>query len=340
MPRGLNTELLQDFQAPLQTWHEDCNIPYTTSRLIGKRKAMKDIFRKTIKKSLTLKGIGLHSGKMVTLKLHPAEAGTGLVFFLYRGASKVRIPISLDHVVDTSNATTIGDGGSNRVQTIEHLLAAIYTLGITDCILEIDSVEVPIMDGSAGPFWEGIRSVGVQELSETIEPIRISHPMWVVDGDKYLVMLPADELKVTYNIDFNHPLLKGQSYTTKLDESILSEDILPARTFGFLKDVEALQSRGLALGGSLDNAVVLTDDGYLNESLRFENECVRHKILDLVGDLAVMGRPFFGHLIASKAGHALDISLAKCIMSKVTGDELTHFKSKRVPLFSKKEANS
>lgn len=193
------------------------------------------------------------------------------------------------------------------------------------------------MDGSSLPFWEGIRSSGIKELEETIEPIRISHPMWVVDGDKYLVMLPSDELKVTYNIDFNHPLLRGQSYTTKLDENILGEDILPARTFGFLKDVEALQSRGLALGGSLDNAVVLTDDGYLNESLRYENECVRHKILDLVGDLAVMGRPFLGHLIASKAGHALDISLAKCIMSKVTGDELTSFKSKRVPLFSKSE---
>ncbi|TGN08446.1 UDP-3-O-acyl-N-acetylglucosamine deacetylase [Leptospira ilyithenensis] len=298
---------------------------------------MNTIHRKTIKESLTLKGIGLHSGKTVTLRLHPAPANTGLVFFLYRGINKIRIPISLDHVVDTSNATTIGDGSSNRIQTIEHLLAAVHTLGITDCILEIDAVEVPIMDGSSLPFWEGIRSSGIKELEETIEPIRISHPMWVVDGDKYLVMLPSDELKVTYNIDFNHPLLRGHSYTTKLDETILGEDILPARTFGFLKDVEALQARGLALGGSLDNAVVLTDDGYLNESLRYENECVRHKILDLVGDLAVMGRPFYGHLIASKAGHALDISLAKCIMSKVTGDELTSFKSKRVPLFTKSE---
>ncbi|TGN18720.1 UDP-3-O-acyl-N-acetylglucosamine deacetylase [Leptospira idonii] len=299
---------------------------------------IQQIHRKTIKSSITLKGIGLHSGKTVTLRLHPAEAGTGLIFFLYKGLSKVRIPVSLDHVVDTSNATTIGDGGSNRIQTIEHLLAAVHTLGITDCILEIDAVEVPIMDGSSAPFWEGIRSAGIQELEETIEPIRIANPMWVVDGDKYLVMLPSDELKVTYNIDFNHPLLRGQSYTTTLNENILSEDILPARTFGFLKDVEALQARGLAMGGSLDNAVVLTDDGYLNESLRYENECVRHKILDLIGDLAVMGRPFYGHLIASKAGHALDISLAKCIMSQVTGDELTKFKSKRVPLFSKKEA--
>lgn len=296
------------------------------------------IYRKTLKSSITLKGIGLHSGKTVTLKLHPAEAGTGLIFFLYRGSQKVRIPVSLDHVVDTSNATTIGDGGSNRVQTIEHLLAALHSLGITDCVLEIDSVEVPIMDGSSLPFVEGVRAAGIQTLNETIEPITIQNPMWVVDGDKYLVMLPSDELKVTYSIDFNHPLLRGQSYTTTLDESILSTDILPARTFGFLKDVEALQARGLAMGGSLDNAVVLTDDGYLNESLRYENECVRHKILDLVGDLAVMGRPFRGHLIASKAGHALDISLAKCIMSQFTGNELTQYKSRRIPLFSKKGA--
>ncbi len=207
------------------------------------------IYRKTLKSSITLKGIGLHSGKTVTLKLHPAEDGTGLIFFLYRGSQKVRIPVSLDHVVDTSNATTIGDGGSNRVQTIEHLLAALHSLGITDCVLEIDSVEVPIMDGSSLPFVEGVRAAGVQTLNETIEPITIQNPMWVVDGDKYLVMLPSDELKVTYSIDFNHPLLRGQSYTTTLDESILSTDILPARTFGFLKDVEALQARGLAMGG-------------------------------------------------------------------------------------------
>ena len=296
------------------------------------------IHRKTIQNSITLRGIGVHSGKMVTLRLHPAEANTGLIFYLYKGTQKIRIPVSLDHVVDTSNATTIGDGSSNRVQTIEHLLAAVHTLGITDCIFEIDSVEVPIMDGSSLPFWEGIRSAGIRVLDETIEPITIANPIWVVDGDKYLVMLPSDELKVTYIIDFNHPLLRGQSYTTTLDESILGTDILPARTFGFLKDVEALQARGLAMGGSLDNAVVLTDDGYLNDTLRYDNECVRHKILDLIGDLAVMGRPFRGHLIASKAGHALDISLAKCIMSQVTGNELTQFKSKRIPLFSKKQA--
>lgn len=270
------------------------------------------------------------------MKIHPALAGNGIIFHQIRQLHKAIIPVSLDHVVDTSNATTIGDGGSNRVQTIEHMLAALHTLGITDADIEINSFEVPIMDGSAKPFMDAVLSAGITAHSETITPITVSTPIWVVDGDKYLVMLPSDELKVTYSIDFQHPLLRGQSFTTKLDETILTEEILPARTFGFLKDVEALQARGLALGGSLDNAVVLTEEGYLNENLRYENECVRHKILDLVGDLAVMGRPFRGHLIASKAGHALDISLAKCIMSKVTGDELSHFKSKRIPLSARK----
>ncbi len=299
---------------------------------------MEQIHRKTLSQSIVLQGIGLHSGKTVTMKIHPALAGNGIIFHQMRQLHKAIIPVSLDHVVDTSNATTIGDGGSNRVQTIEHMLAALHTLGITDADIEINSFEVPIMDGSAKPFMEAVLSAGITEHSETVTPITVSTPIWVVDGDKYLVMLPSDELKVTYSIDFQHPLLRGQSFTTKLNETILTEEILPARTFGFLKDVEALQARGLALGGSLDNAVVLTEEGYLNENLRYENECVRHKILDLIGDLAVMGRPFRGHLIASKAGHALDISLAKCIMSKVTGDELSHFKSKRIPHSARKRA--
>lgn len=288
---------------------------------------MEPFHRKTVQKSFHTKGIGLHSGKTVHLGLHPAEPGTGLLFHQYQGIHKSTIPVSLDYVTDTSNATTIGDGSGNRVQTIEHLLAALYTQGITDLHLEIDSYEVPIADGSARPFWEAVSEAGVQVLDETIEPISISSPIWVVEGDKYLVILPSEELKVTYSIDFPHPLLRGQSFTTVLDSETLARDILPARTFGFLKEVESLQSRGLALGGSLENAVVLTEDSYLNDSLRFENECVRHKILDLVGDLAVLGRPFRGHLIASKAGHALDISLARCIRSKVEGDELKSRKS-------------
>ncbi|GBF37771.1 UDP-3-O-[3-hydroxymyristoyl] N-acetylglucosamine deacetylase [Leptospira johnsonii] len=293
--------------------------------------------RKTLKETVRIKGIGLHSGKEVNLVGHPAPAGTGIVFEYRKGEDKASIPVELSNVVDTSNATTLGDG-LHRVQTVEHLMAAVFSVGITDMILEIDSVEVPIMDGSSLPFLEAFESTGYTEFEERIDPIYVKNPMWVVDGDKYLVILPSETWKVTYTIDFPHPLLKGQNITIDLDRDILKNEILPARTFGFLKDVEALQARGLAMGGSLDNAIVLTQDGYLNESLRYENECVRHKILDLVGDLSIAGRPIIGHYLASKAGHALDVSMAKLVMSSVTGNELGKYKSRRIPLFNRKAA--
>jgi len=261
--------------------------------------------------------------------LIPAEAHTGLIFICNVRNKKSIIPVSLNYVVDTSNAVTLGDG-FRIVQTVEHLMAALFTRGITDLIMEIDSSEIPIMDGSSRPFLEAIDSIGVTEFTDVVDPIRITTPVWVVDGDKYIVILPSETLKVTYNIHFNHPLLRGQSITMDLDEKILSSEILPARTFGFLRDVEALQARGLALGGSLDNAIVLSEDGYLNESLRFENECIRHKVLDLIGDLSIVGRPIIGHILASKAGHALDVSMGKLIMSRITGDEVSKFKSKRI----------
>ncbi len=279
------------------------------------------IHRKTLKDTVSLKGLGLHSGATVHLNIHPAEPGTGIQFYYPENRRFVRIPVSIDSVIDTENAVTVGKDGV-RIQTIEHLMAAIYCLGITDARLEIDGKEVPIMDGSSRPFLEAMQDSGLEEFPQTVEPIEITHPIWVVEGDKYLVLLPSADWKVTYSIDFNHPLLRGQTLHMELDQDVLSREILPARTFGFLKDVEYLQSRGLALGGSLDNAVVLTEDSYLNDSLRFENECIRHKVLDLIGDLAIMGRPFKGHLIASKAGHSLDISLARCILQQEENNEL------------------
>jgi UDP-3-O-[3-hydroxymyristoyl] N-acetylglucosamine deacetylase len=290
---------------------------------------MNTINRKTLQSEVLVKGIGLHSGKQVSLRLIPAEVNTGLIFIHNVKNKKSIIPVSLNYVVDTSNAVTLGDG-MRIVQTVEHILAALHTRGITDLIMEIDSNEIPIMDGSSREFIKLIDSVGLKTYKEEVEPIRIQNPIWVVDGDKYLVVLPSDTLKVTYHIDFKHPLLKGQSITMDLNEEVMVNEILPARTFGFLRDVEALQSRGLALGGSLENAIVLTDDGYLNTDLRYENECVRHKVLDLIGDLSIIGRPILGHIIASKAGHALDVSMGKLIMSKITGDEITKFKSKRI----------
>jgi UDP-3-O-[3-hydroxymyristoyl] N-acetylglucosamine deacetylase len=182
------------------------------------------------------------------------------------------------------------------------------------------------MDGSAKPFVDAILSHGMKISDVPNPPLKFEHPLWVVDGDKYLILLPGEGLKVTYHIDFPHPLLKGQTVTMNLDPDTVLKEILPARTFGFLKDVESLQSRGLALGGSIDNAVVLTDSGFLNDSLRYENECVRHKVLDLIGDLALVGRPLTGHLIAYKAGHALDVSLARCIQEKIAQQESTNIR--------------
>ncbi|MCP5511800.1 MAG: UDP-3-O-acyl-N-acetylglucosamine deacetylase [Leptospiraceae bacterium] len=285
--------------------------------------------RKTLKQETIITGTGLHSGKKVTMRLLPAPSGTGIVFIPNSSSfKKFRIEAVLENVVDTSNAVTLGDG-VHVIQTVEHLMAALHSRGISDLIIEIDSLEIPIMDGSALPFLEALPKSNLHEFDESIEPIRVQNPVWVVDGDKYLVILPSDTLKVTYHIDFNHPLLRGQSLSTEIDTEFFEKEILPARTFGFLRDVKALQAKGLALGGSLENAIVLSDDGYLNDSLRFENEFVRHKILDLIGDLSIIGRPIVGHIIASKAGHALDISMGKLLMSKVSGDEISKFKSRR-----------
>jgi UDP-3-O-[3-hydroxymyristoyl] N-acetylglucosamine deacetylase len=293
--------------------------------------------RKTIKKEINISGTGLHSGKQVSMRLFPAPSNSGIVFIPNSSSfKKFRIPVALENVVDTSNAVTLGDG-VNSIQTVEHLLAALHTRGISDLIIEIDSLEIPIMDGSAKPFMEAIPVSQIHEYEESIEPIIVKNPVWVIDGDKYLVILPNDTLKVTYHIDFNHPLLRGKSLTTEINSDFMENEILPARTFGFLRDVKALQSRGLALGGSLDNAIVLSDDGYLNESLRFENEFVRHKILDLIGDLSIIGRPIQGHILASKAGHALDVSMGKLLLSKISGDEISNFKSRRVYRSNKRQ---
>lgn len=203
--------------------------------VIGNRefKTMKEIlYRRSIQDTVRIKGIGLHSGKEVNLTAHPAPSGTGIVFEYRKGLEKASISAELSNVVDTSNATTLGDG-IHKIQTVEHLLAAVYALGLTDLILEIDAVEVPIMDGSSLPFLQALESAGIIEYPEIVEPIYIQSPLWVVDGDKYLVLLPSDELKVTYTIDFNHPLLKGQSITVSLDREKIKQEILPARTFGF-----------------------------------------------------------------------------------------------------------
>ena len=295
------------------------NMDWATGR-IGK------VSRHTVAKPVRISGTGLHSGNIVKLEIKPAVNG-GLVFQNSKDRS-IQIPVSPFYVTETLQAVRLSSKNW-KVQTVEHLLAALAALGITDALLELDSNEIPILDGSAQPFIEAIETSGIVDLGINVEPITLTSAVWVVDGDKYLVALPDNKFSVTYGVDFKHPLLRGQSIHMELDSPSFMKEIGSARTFGFLKDVEEMKARGLVMGGSLENAVVLTEDGYLNDSLRFENECIRHKVLDLVGDLYLMGRPIQAHVIASRAGHALDVSLAKKIMTQVALDELAARKARK-----------
>ncbi len=271
--------------------------------------------RVSLRSELKLEGTGIHSGNKVRLKIIPAPFHTGIIF---RNAHKAKEEILLSpfSVIDTLNAVTLGSG-SWQVQTVEHLLAALYSARITDAIVELDSVEMPIMDGSAYPFYEAIQQTGVLSGGERIEPIHINTAIWIVQRDKFVMAIPQEKgqenLSIHYSIDYDHPLLRNQNFFIECDkEDSIAQNILPARTFGFLRDIEKMQAQNLIKGASLENAVVLTNDGYKG-SLRFQNECIRHKILDLLGDLYLLGRPLSCHLIASKAGHAIDVALAKMI---------------------------
>ncbi len=276
--------------------------------------------RSTVAETVSFTGTGIHTAGQTTLRIHPAPAGTGLLLQSTSPSHGI-IPISPLSVTETAQAVTLSNGAW-KVHTVEHVLCALAVAGVTDAILELDGTEIPILDGAAGELYRGIMAAGIDEFDVAVEPIRLSAPVWVVKDDKYLVAIPADDFSVTYTIDFPHPDLKGQTYHGQLNSEILANEILDARTFGFLKDVEELRKRGLGMGASLDNAVVLTETGYLNDDLRYPDECLRHKVLDLVGDLYLLGRPLMAHVIAFRAGHALDVALGRNILANLAGDEL------------------
>jgi len=208
------------------------------------------------------------------------------------------------------------------VETVEHLLAALVSLNIDNVLVELNSPEVPIMDGSAAPFVYLIQEAGVKTLSARRKYLKIVRPIALSRGDKRIALYPSDHFKVTYSVSYDHPLLRHQSRTLRITEESFIDDIAPARTFTFLKDVEMLRQNGLALGGSLENAIVLGETGVLNNALRFEDEFVRHKILDAVGDLALVGHPVIGHLVAHRAGHALHTEFAAKILEEVDSWQL------------------
>lgn len=268
--------------------------------------------RRTLASLWALSGIGLHSGEPVNMRLRPAPAGSGIVFVRTDLGGR-RIPALIENAGPSFYATVLRKDGAS-VSTIEHLMAALYAMQVDDLDIELDAGEVPILDGSSKPFVEGILAAGFQSHGVDRQYIHVTKPLTVTHEDKQISVHPCPEYRVTYAIEFDHPALGYQELTASLwREDQFVEKIAPARTFTFEHEVEALRARGLALGGSLENAVVLGDAGVLNPPLRFPDEFVRHKMLDLTGDLSLLGRPLRGHVVAFRAGHDLHGKLARAI---------------------------
>jgi UDP-3-O-[3-hydroxymyristoyl] N-acetylglucosamine deacetylase len=270
--------------------------------------------RRTLASEWAVKGIGLHSGGAVRMRLLPSAAGSGVVFVRSDLGGR-RIPALIENAGPSFYATVLQKDGAT-VSTIEHLMAALYAMQVDDVDVELDAGEVPILDGSSKPFVEGILGAGFKEHDLARQYIHVAKPLTVTHEDKSISVHPCPEYRVTYAIDFDHPALGYQELTASLwREEQFVEKIAPARTFTFEHEVQALRDRGLARGGSLDNAVVIGTAGVLNPPLRFPDEFVRHKMLDLTGDLSLLGRPLRGHVVAYRAGHDLHGRLARALAS-------------------------
>jgi UDP-3-O-[3-hydroxymyristoyl] N-acetylglucosamine deacetylase len=270
--------------------------------------------QRTIRRHISCVGIGLHSGNKVNLTLKSAPADFG-IRFRRTDLGNLEVPATVHNLSSIQLATGLAHNEVS-VETVEHLLAALVSLGIDNVIVELNSPEVPIMDGSAAPFIYLIQEAGIKRLASARKYLKIVRPIMISRGDKRIALYPSDHFKVTYSISYDHPLLRHQSRTLRITEESFVEELAPARTFTFLKDVEMLRQNGLALGGSLENAIVLGETGVLNNALRFDDEFVRHKILDAVGDLALVGYPVIGHLFAHRAGHALHTEFAAKILEE------------------------
>jgi len=282
----------------------------------------------TINRPILISGTGLHSGRRINMVLRPAEAGTGVVFHRTEGERTVSIEALSANVVDTRLATVLGKGGLT-VSTVEHLLAALTAFGIDNLHIDIDGPEVPVMDGSAAPFAEFLEQAGTRILSRSRKFLAVRQPITLVDGDKQVNLIPSRFFRVTFDIDFNHPCITPQQRTLKVTRNSFCREIAGARTFGFLREVEYLKANGLALGGSMDNAVVIGDEKILNpEGLRYTDEFVRHKILDAIGDFSLLGYPILGHIRASKSGHDLNHRMVEKILASPDSWKLVEFSEK------------
>ncbi len=269
--------------------------------------------QRTIKEEVSFAGIGLHTGRHASVRLKPAPRDTGIMF--YRNDKNVMIRAHVGTVADTAFATSLGSNGT-KIKTVEHILAAIAGLGIDNLLIEMDGSEVPILDGSSTELIDLMLKSGIAKQGKKRSYLRITKPVILEDGHSEIAAFPYNGRKLTYRIQFNHHLLGEQMLSLELNEETFIKEIAPARTFGFLKDVEYLRANGLAKGGSLDNAVILGENGVMNKSgLRFKDEFVRHKMLDLIGDISLIGFPIYGHIVASRAGHSTNIKFAKKLLS-------------------------
>ncbi len=270
--------------------------------------------QRTIRERVSVQGIGLHTGKPARLTFCPAPEGTGIYFVRKDLPGNPAIATMAERVTATTMATTLG-GEAFSVSTVEHCLSTLAALRIDNLFIELDGPEIPIVDGSAAPFLEAILAAGLADQNQPRKYAYITQPIFQGDQDKHAYVVPYNGLRISATIEFSHPKIGHQSLSLDITESSFAREVARARTFGFLKDVEALHSKGLALGGSLDNAVVLDHSDILNkEGLRWDNEFVRHKILDALGDLVTLGMPLMGHVVLHRAGHDLMNRLARKIL--------------------------
>ena len=282
--------------------------------------------QRTLKNTIRATGVGLHTGRQILMTLHPAAPDTGIVF------RRVDLPVVVDvearaeYVGETQLGTTLIKGDT-RVSTVEHLLSAFAGLGIDNAIVDVSGAEVPIMDGSAGPFVFLLQSAGIEEQDAAKRFVRIRKSIEVRDGDKWARFDPFDGFKVNFEIEFDHPIFRKRAQRASMDFSTTSflREVSRARTFGFMRDLETLRSRNLALGGTLDNAIVLDDAGIMNEDgLRYEDEFVKHKILDAIGDLYLLGHSLIGEFSGFKSGHGLNNRLLRALTAdKSAWEEVT-----------------
>jgi UDP-3-O-[3-hydroxymyristoyl] N-acetylglucosamine deacetylase len=271
--------------------------------------------QRTIKREVFFQGTGLHTGKYASVKLKPAPRDTGIVF--YRADRGAIIRANINSIVDTAFATTIGFDGV-KVKTVEHLLAAAAGLGIDNLLVEVDGPEVPILDGSSTSLAVIILDAGIAKQGKKMPFIKIVRPIVYEDAHSRIMAVPYNGTRISYYINFDHHLLGHQELTMDITEENFIKEIAPARTFGFLKDVERMRANGLAKGGSMDNAIIVGESGILNTTgLRFKDEFVRHKMLDSIGDFSLIGFPIHGHIILEKSGHTANVNFLKRLLSSV-----------------------